>query len=137
MPIVSGALLVPNHAITALGRDKVVYILANSQVNPVVVTVGLASDTQTEITSTTLKTGDVVITNPTTLSTAMTTSTSSIFANLFQMLGVTTAGTTRGGPAGGPPGGFGGGGFPAGGGGFPAGGGGFPAGGGPTGGNGG
>ena len=113
---VSNALLVPNHAITTLGKNKVVYILSNSQVTPVTVTVGLASDTQTEITSSILKIGDVVITNPTTLITASTSSTgvSSVFGNLFQMLGVTTAGTTSGGRGEGAPSDFGGGNPPSG-----------------------
>jgi HlyD family secretion protein len=113
---VNNVLLVPNHAITTLGKNKVVYVLANSQVSPVMVTVGLASDTQTEITSTNLKSGDMVVTNPTALTTA-TASSSSIFANLFRSLGVTTGG---------------GGGEFGGGGGFPAGGGRFSGGGGPT-----
>jgi HlyD family secretion protein len=112
---VSNVLLVPNHSITTFGKDKVVYVLANNQVTPVVVTAGLASDTQTEITSTTLKSGDVVVTNPTSLTTATTTSTgvSSIFGNLFRMLGVTTGGAAGGGVTGGPPANFGGGGPPA------------------------
>jgi HlyD family secretion protein len=101
---VSNVLLVPNRAISTLGSRKVVYVLANSQVSPVTVTVGLASDTQTEVTSTNLKLGDVVVTNTTTL-TATTQTSTSIFASLFRALGVTT---------GGGPGGFGGG-FPAGG----------------------
>ena len=101
---VSNVLLVPNRAISTLGSRKVVYVLANSQVSPVTVTVGLASDTQTEVTSTNLKLGDVVVTNTTTL-TATTQTSTSISASLFRALGVTT---------GGGPGGFGGG-FPAGG----------------------
>lgn len=105
---VSDVLLVPNYAITTLGNQKVVYVLANSQVSPVTVTAGLTSDTQTEITSTTLKSGDVVVTNPTSL-TAKTTSTgvSSVFRNLFRMLGVTTGSVSGGGAAGGPTADFG------------------------------
>ncbi len=68
--LVSNVLLVPNHAITSLGTRKIVYILANDQVTPVIITVGLASDTQTEITSTNLKSGEVVVTNPTVLAAA-------------------------------------------------------------------
>jgi HlyD family secretion protein len=120
----NNVLLVPNHAITALGTRKMVYVLASGKVSPVMVTVGLASDTQTEITSTNLKSGDMVVTNPTALTTA-TTSSSSIFASLFRSLGVTTGG--GGGFAG--RGGFGGGGFTGGSGGFPAGGGTFNRGG--------
>jgi HlyD family secretion protein len=109
---VSNVLLVPNRAISTVGTRKVVYVLNNGQVTPVRVTVGLASDTQTEITSTNLKTGDVVITNPTTLTTATTTGTG-LFAGLFRALGVTTGGGNnfagRGGFGAG--GGFGGGNF--------------------------
>jgi HlyD family secretion protein len=109
---VSDVLLVPNHAITTVGKNKVVYILANSQLTPVTVTVGLASDTQTEVSSTALKSGDLVVTNPTSMTTtATTTGVSSIFGNLFQMLGVTTSGTTGAGAGrtGGSPADFGGG----------------------------
>jgi hypothetical protein len=94
----------------------VVYTLANNTVTPVPVTVGLASDTQTEITSTSLKSGDVVVTNPTSLTaTTASTGASSIFGNLFRMLGVTTSGSAAGGgTAGGPPSDFGGGNPPSG-----------------------
>jgi HlyD family secretion protein len=61
-------LLVPNRAIATLGNDKVVYVLTNGQLNPVVVTVGLVSDTQTQITSGNLQAGDIVVTNPSNIS---------------------------------------------------------------------
>jgi multidrug efflux pump subunit AcrA (membrane-fusion protein) len=95
---VNDVLLVPNHSITTTGQRKIIYVLANSQVTPVVVTVGMASDTQTEITSTNLKSGDVVVTNPTSVTTSTTTTTgvNSVFANLFRALGVTTTGGAAG-----------------------------------------
>jgi len=106
-------LLVPNRAVTTLGTRKVVYVLNTGQVRPVGVTVGLASDTETQITSTNLKAGDVVVTNPTTITSATQTSTS-IFASLFRALGVTRGGNTFTG-RGGFGGGFGGGNFTGGG----------------------
>jgi HlyD family secretion protein len=119
---VTNVLVVPNRAIATLGTAKVVYVIANGAVTPVRVTIGLASATQTEITSTNLVLDNVIVTNPTALTSPTSTSNTSIFANLFRSLGITTGG--GGGRF------AGGGGFPAGGGGFPAGGGGFPAGGG-------
>ena len=132
---VTDVLLVPNKAITSLGGGKVVYVLANQALTPVRVTVGLSSDSQTEVTSTNLKADDVVITNPSVLTaTATSTGISSIFASLFRSLGVTTGGGgfAGGSQFGGGPGGNFSGNFPAGTppAGFPSGGqgGGFPSG---------
>ncbi len=61
----SNVMLVPNRAIDSLGTNKIIYIESNGAVTPVRVTVGLASDTQTEVTSPQLKEGDLVVTNPT------------------------------------------------------------------------
>ena len=113
----TNVLLVPNKALTTLGGNKVVYLLVNGQVNPVTVKVGLASDTQTEVTSTGLKESDVVVTNPSALTTTTTsTGVTSIFSNLFKMLGVTSTGGNAGGSsvAGGAPLDFGGGNPPSG-----------------------
>jgi HlyD family secretion protein len=147
---VSNVLLVPNHAITTVGTRKIIYVLASGQVTRVPVTVGIASATQSQVTATTLKDGDIVITNPTALTTATSASTG-IFGSLLRSLGVTTGGgggfAGRGGFTGGaggfPAGGAGGFGGGAGGGTFPGGGtgggrtGGGTNGGGTTGGNGG
>ena len=85
----SDVLLVPNHSIVTQGSEKVIYVLADDQVSPVTVTVGLASDTQTEITSTNLQAGDLVVTNPTVLASKSTsTGVQSVFENLFRKLGV-------------------------------------------------
>ena len=98
----SNVLLVPNNAITTMGGNKVIYVIANSQLTPVTVTVGLASDTQTEVSSSKLASGDAVVTNPSTLTSSTTTSSAtSIFGNLFRMLGVTTSGNVAGGGLGG------------------------------------
>ncbi len=102
----SSVLLVPNNAVTTLGGGKAVYILSNGQLNLVRVTTGLSSDTQAEVSSDSLAAGDLVVTNPSSLSIATTTNgVSSVFSNLFQMLGVTSSG-------GGGTGGFGAGGTP-------------------------
>jgi len=109
---VSNALLVPNKAITSVGTRKIIYVLASGQLTRVPVTVGLASDTQSEVTAANLKDGDLVVTNPTALTTATTTSTS-FLSGLLRSLGVTTGGAGFAGRGSGfPPGGggFGGGG---------------------------
>lgn len=78
----SNVLLVPNRAVTTLNGEKIVYVVRNSQVTSVKVTVGLVSDTQTQVTSTDLKVGDNVVTNPSSVSTAQKSSSSSLFGSL-------------------------------------------------------
>jgi hypothetical protein len=94
---VSNILVVPNRAISTVGTHKVIYILANNRISPETVTVGLASDTQVEVSSPTLKSGDVVVTNPTVLATAIAiSSTPSFFTGLFSALGMAKAANSGG-----------------------------------------
>jgi HlyD family secretion protein len=85
----SNVLLVPNLSISALNGRKVVYVLVGGQVSPVTVTVSLASDAQTAVASSNLKAGDVIVTNPSSLTAApASTGIRSMLDNLFRKLGV-------------------------------------------------
>jgi HlyD family secretion protein len=57
-------LMIPNRAVRVLNGDRVVYILANGQLTPVNITLGVSSDTMSEVTNTDLKVGDLVVLNP-------------------------------------------------------------------------
>ena len=98
----ANVLLVPNNSVVTAGTNKVVYVIANSQLTIVPVTVGLVSDSKTEVTSTKLAVGDTVVTNPSVMTASSTSSSSaSIFSSLFRALGVTTTGSVTGGGPGG------------------------------------
>jgi multidrug efflux pump subunit AcrA (membrane-fusion protein) len=84
----SNVLLVPNLSISTLNGHKVVYVMAGGQVSPVAVTVSLASDTQTAVTSPELKAGDAIVTNPSSLTTPTSTGIRAMLENLFLKLGV-------------------------------------------------
>jgi HlyD family secretion protein len=83
----NNVLLVPNRAVKTSGRQKIVTVLKDGKETPVVVTLGLSNDTESEVTSG-LNEGDVVVVPQTTTTTSQ-----------------------GGGGFGGPGGGFGGGGF--------------------------
>src|SRR5512138_1967167 len=57
-------LLVPNRAVRSANGQRVVYILKNGQPNPVNVTLGASSDTQSVVTGGQLKEGDLIVLNP-------------------------------------------------------------------------
>jgi len=86
---VNNILVVPSAAVATVGAQKVIYILANNLISPESVTVGLASDTQVEVSSPTLKAGDIVVTNPAALALAATSSNNPFFTSLFTALGMT------------------------------------------------
>lgn len=67
---VADVLYVPNRALTTVNGQRAVIVLFEGQQITVPVTVGLISDTYTEIISDQLRTGDVVVINGTTASTA-------------------------------------------------------------------
>lgn len=57
-------LMVPNRAVRIQNGDRVVYILENGQLEPVVITLGVSSDTMSEVLDTELVEGDLVVLNP-------------------------------------------------------------------------
>jgi HlyD family secretion protein len=61
---ISNVLLVPNRAVRLVESQRVVYILQNDQVAQVDVTLGASSDTMSEVISSNLKIGDLIILNP-------------------------------------------------------------------------
>jgi HlyD family secretion protein len=61
---VNNVLLVPNRAVRLVNDQRVVYILINGQAKEVSVTLGASSDTMSEVTSSDLKVGDLIILNP-------------------------------------------------------------------------
>ncbi len=61
---ISNVLLVPNRAVRLVDSQRVVYILRNGQPEQVNVTLGASSDTMSEVVSTNLKPGDLIILNP-------------------------------------------------------------------------
>ena len=89
----SNVMLVPNGAIASLGSNKIIYVEANGAVTPVRVTVGLASDTQTEVTASSLKAGDLVVTDPSAMTTAASSANTGILGSLLRRLGVTRGGS--------------------------------------------
>ncbi|HTX91679.1 MAG TPA: efflux RND transporter periplasmic adaptor subunit [Anaerolineales bacterium] len=60
----NNVLLVPNRAVRLVDSQRVVYILRNGQAQMVNVTLGASSDTMSEVVSSDLKVGDLVILNP-------------------------------------------------------------------------
>ncbi len=61
---INNVLLVPNRAVRLVDSQRVVYILRNGQAEQVNVTLGASSDTMSEVVSTNLKAGDLIILNP-------------------------------------------------------------------------
>ncbi len=61
---VNNALLVPSRAVRLVNNQLVVYILNNGQAQEVNVTLGASSDTMSEVVSSNLKAGDIIILNP-------------------------------------------------------------------------
>jgi HlyD family secretion protein len=61
---VNNVLLVPSRAVRLVNNQLVVYILNNGQPQEVNVTLGASSDTMSEVVSSNLKAGDIVILNP-------------------------------------------------------------------------
>ncbi len=100
----TGVLVVPNQALTTLNNERVVYVLQNSTPVAIAVTLGTVGDTTSQVASGNLKEGDLIILNPTSISSTSTTQSSSsgflggLFGGLFGGGGV-----TGGGPSGGPP----------------------------------
>jgi HlyD family secretion protein len=60
----NGVLLVPNRAVRLVDNQRVVYILENGQPHEVSVNLGASSDTMSEVVSSDLKVGDLIILNP-------------------------------------------------------------------------
>jgi HlyD family secretion protein len=60
----SNVLLVPNRAVRLVNHQHVVYLLQDGQPQMVTITLGITSDTQSEVASGDLKAGDAVILNP-------------------------------------------------------------------------
>ncbi len=60
----NNVLLVPNRAVRLVDNQRVVYILVNGQPEEVNVTLGASSDTMSEVVSSDLKVGDLIILNP-------------------------------------------------------------------------
>jgi HlyD family secretion protein len=61
---VNNVLLVPNRAVRLVNDQRVVYVLNNGQPQEVNVTLGASSDTMSEVVSSGLKVGDLIILNP-------------------------------------------------------------------------
>jgi HlyD family secretion protein len=61
---VNNVLLVPSRAVRLVNNQLVVYILNNGQLQAVNVTLGASSDTMSEVVSSNLKAGDIIILNP-------------------------------------------------------------------------
>jgi len=61
---INNVLLVPNRAVRVVDNQRVVYVLRNGQAQEVAITLGASSDTQSEVISTNLKAGDLIILNP-------------------------------------------------------------------------
>lgn len=61
---INNVLLVPNRAVRLVNDQRVVYVLRNGQAQAVDITLGASSDTQSEVVSTDLKAGDLIILNP-------------------------------------------------------------------------
>ena len=61
---VNNVLLVPNRAVRLVNNQRVIYVLRNGQPVEVNVNLGASSDTQSEVVSTGLNVGDLIILNP-------------------------------------------------------------------------
>jgi HlyD family secretion protein len=61
---INNVLLVPSRAVRLVNNQLVVYVLSNGQPQEVNVTLGASSDTMSEVVSSNLKAGDLIILNP-------------------------------------------------------------------------
>ena len=61
---IDNVLLVPNRAVRLVDSQRVVYILDNGQPKQIDITLGASSDTMSEVVSSDLKVGDLIILNP-------------------------------------------------------------------------
>ncbi|HTP03512.1 MAG TPA: efflux RND transporter periplasmic adaptor subunit [Anaerolineales bacterium] len=61
---VKDQLVIPNRAVRLVDGQRVVYVLKNGQPQPVKVTLGVSSDTQSVVTAGDLKVGDLLVLNP-------------------------------------------------------------------------
>ena len=61
---VTNVLLVPNRAVRLVNNQRVAYILSNGNAQEVNITLGAASDTMSEVVTSNLKPGDLIILNP-------------------------------------------------------------------------
>ena len=61
---INNVLLVPNRAVRLVNNQRVVYVLRNGQPVEVNVTLGASSDTTSEVVSSNLNAGDLIILNP-------------------------------------------------------------------------
>jgi multidrug efflux pump subunit AcrA (membrane-fusion protein) len=61
---ITNSLLVPNSAVRLVNGQHVVYILNNNQLQPIEVTLGASSDTQSQVLEGNLKVGDQIVLNP-------------------------------------------------------------------------
>ena len=61
---IKNVLVIPNRAIRLIDGQRIVYVLANGQLNETKIEVGSSSDIQAEITGGDLKEGDVLVLNP-------------------------------------------------------------------------
>ncbi|MGA2491184.1 MAG: efflux RND transporter periplasmic adaptor subunit [Anaerolineales bacterium] len=60
----NNVLLVPSRAVRLVNNQRMVYVLINGQAQEVNVTLGASSDTMSEVVSSNLKAGDLIILNP-------------------------------------------------------------------------
>jgi len=61
---ITSALLVPNSAVRVVDGQRVVYILEDNQLQPIEITLGASSDTQSEVLDGNLQVGDLIVLNP-------------------------------------------------------------------------
>lgn len=57
-------LVVPNRAVRIQNGERIVYVLENGQLQPVVVILGVSGDTESEVLDTELQVGDEIVINP-------------------------------------------------------------------------
>jgi 6-phosphogluconate dehydrogenase len=99
----SNILMVPTSALRMVNNSQVVYVLQNNVAVPLAVTLGAASDTTTQILSGSLKEGDLIITNPSSVTAASTTSNTGLSGLLSGLSNMFTGAAGATGGAGGPP----------------------------------
>jgi HlyD family secretion protein len=63
----AGVLLVPNRAVRVKDGKRVVYLLRNNTFEPVEVTLGASSDSDSQVLQGALKVGDLIVLNPPTV----------------------------------------------------------------------
>jgi multidrug efflux pump subunit AcrA (membrane-fusion protein) len=90
----SNVLLVPNRAVRTANGKQVIYVLRNDLPVPVSITLGATSDTYSELASGDVKEGELVVLNPSSI-----TSTSSLMQSMNNSSGGSASGSS---PAAGP-----------------------------------